>query len=464
MSVSVASGVAPRWTLRPGVYRATTPSGDLMLAAWPHSQLLGRAEPAVLALLGALAEGPVTLSALLDATEPGDRAVLSATVDRLRAGGWLSKVVADSGRELYTVIPVATPVEAPVPAGDLALSRFAVLRTTADGLVLEAPGSWCDIRLHDPAVAALIADPSGDAGLSAGAAGQLRADLAAAGMLVTKDAPEPFEHRQWSGHELWFHERSRLGNRGWFGASFGGTFWARGAHEPPPARPECYPGAAIDLARPDLAALCRTDPTLTTVLEERESIRDHDDDNPITIDQLGEFLYRCARVRMIRLIEGFEYASKPYPGGGSAYELEVYPIVRLAAGLTAGMYHYDAHDHQLRLVQHAAHSSVRRLLKVATESSVTKSPPQVLFAISARVGRILWKYEAMGYALILKHVGVLQQTMYTVATAMNLAPCAIGSGDDLAFISATGRDRFTECSVGEFMVGSRREEPLAWQL
>ncbi|GGS80302.1 SagB/ThcOx family dehydrogenase [Klebsiella pneumoniae subsp. pneumoniae] len=456
MSVQADSVVAHRWALRSGVYRATAANGDLMLAAWPHTAMLGHASPQLLALLDALAEGPVPVD------EPG----MSATLDRLRAGGWLSRTVSCAGRDLYTVTPLAAPTEAPAPAGELRLSRFAVLRNTPEGLVLEMPGSWCDIRVHDPAVAALLADPSGDAGLPADAAAAVRADLVAAGMLVAEEEErEPFERRQWSTHELWFHERSRLGNRGWFGgAHFGGTFWARGVHEPPPARPSPYPGEAVPLARPDLATLRRTDPTLTTVLEDRESVRDHDDDAPITAEQLGEFLYRCARVRLLRTIEGFEYSSKPYPGGGSAYELEVYPIVRLAADLTAGMYHYDAHDHLLRPVQPLGHPSVRRLLKVATESSVTKAPPQVLLVISARVGRIMWKYEAMGYALMLKHVGVLQQTMYAVATAMGLAPCALGSGDDLAFTGATDRDRLTECAVGEFMIGSRRKELATWQL
>jgi hypothetical protein len=57
--------------------------------------------------------------------------------------------------------------------------------------------------------------------------------------------------------------------------------------------------------------------------------------------------------------------------------------------------------------------------------------------------------------LILKHVGVLYQTMYCVATAMNLAPCALGGGDSLAFTEATGRDPLEEPCVGEFLLGSR---------
>ena len=54
---------------------------------------------------------------------------------------------------------------------------------------------------------------------------------------------------------------------------------------------------------------------------------------------LGELLYRSARTRA-SVREGLP--SKPYPSGGSLYELEVYPIVRVADGLAPGMYHYDS--------------------------------------------------------------------------------------------------------------------------
>lgn len=61
----------------------------------------------------------------------------------------------------------------------------------------------------------------------------------------------------------------------------------------------------------------------------------------------------------------------------------------------------------------------------------------------------------MAYATTLKNVGVLYQTMYLVATAMGLAPCALGGGDSDRFAAAVGSDYYTETSVGEFLLGSR---------
>ena len=83
--------------------------------------------------------------------------------------------------------------------------------------------------------------------------------------------------------------------------------------------------------------------------------------------------------------------------------------------------------------------------------------PQVLLVITARFQRIQWKYQSMAYALILKNVGALYQTMYLVATAMGLAPTALGGGHSDLFATAAGLDYLAETSVGEFMLGSGRD-------
>jgi len=60
----------------------------------------------------------------------------------------------------------------------------------------------------------------------------------------------------------------------------------------------------------------------------------------------------------------------------------------------------------------------------------------------------------------LKHVGVLFQTMYLAATAMGLAPCALGGGDADLFARAASTDYRAETSVGEFLLASQRREPM----
>ncbi|MEP0884031.1 nitroreductase family protein [Trichocoleus sp. ST-U3] len=80
--------------------------------------------------------------------------------------------------------------------------------------------------------------------------------------------------------------------------------------------------------------------------------------------------------------------------------------------------------------------------------------PQVLIVITARFQHLARKYESIAYAVRLKHVGASCQTMYLVATAMNLAPC---SGDSNLFAKGAGYNYYAETSVGDFVLGSRQQ-------
>jgi len=469
MSSATLTACAELLSMRPGVFSATGPNGDLYLATWRHAESLGQLSAGVHTVLRCLAdpEREHTHAELVAIAEEQDGDLgadgVARLLDQVRAAGWLRITVSYQGRALYTLESLRPPPPPPQEVAvesSLVLSRFALLRRDDEGLLLESPRAWCDIRVHDPAVVSILgglADPRAGAppeSLPARARQRVIHDLCWAQMAVPTPNTEDteFRLRQWSPHELWFHARSRMGPHAGSGDNYAGTFWAKGRFDPLPARPEPFAGPALDLYRPDLQALRRTDPTLTTVLEDRRTIRTGDENNPITAQQLGEFLHRCARIRGTIVDDGVEYTSRPYPSGGGVYELEVYPLVRHAADLEPGLYHYDSHEHQLRLVRQASHPAVRRLLR---SNMPLGRPPQILMVISARVGRVMWKYEAMAYALFLKHAGVLYQTMYCVATAMGLAPCGLGAGDAEAFTQATGRDPLEECGVAEFALSSR---------
>jgi SagB-type dehydrogenase family enzyme len=83
--------------------------------------------------------------------------------------------------------------------------------------------------------------------------------------------------------------------------------------------------------------------------------------------------------------------------------------------------------------------------------------PDVLVTLAARFQRFAWKYEGMAYRVMLLNAGVVIQTMYLVATAMGLAPCALGTGDSTTFATAAGLDPIAETSIAEFALsGARR--------
>ncbi len=196
-------------------------------------------------------------------------------------------------------------------------------------------------------------------------------------------------------------------------------------------------------------------------MERRRSLRAYDD-RPITAGQLGEFLYRVGRVRERRDVGlatpagpvRMEFVSRPYPSGGALYELEFYAAVNACAGLAAGLYHYDAVRHRLGRLSGRTDAVAHLLADAAASADVPAGRLQVVIVLSARFQRLAWKYASIAYALILKHVGVVYQTMYLTATAMGLAPCALGGGDADLFARAAGTDYYAETSVGEFLLGA----------
>jgi SagB-type dehydrogenase family enzyme len=404
-------------------------------------------------------------------------------LERLGRRGLLHHSAHVNGTRLATLVAVsssfaAKPARA-VPGRHYAFSRFAYLRRARGKAVLESPLAHARVILDDCRAAALVgvlaASPSATVEELTGRVATLPRDavtgiltlLLRAGLLGEagtegSGADEDSALQTWEFHDLLFHARSRMGRSD---APYGGTYRLAGRVGPPPALKPVPGGETQELYRPDLARLERDDPPLARVLERRRSARDLDAEHPITDRQLGEFLFRVARVKdrwQTEVATGgspvrMDFASRPYPAGGSLYELELYAAVNGCANLRPGLYHYDPSGHRLtRLCGPTA--EVGGLLRDAAESAgIPGDNLQVLLILAARFPRVAWKYESIAYALTLKHVGVVLQTMYLAATAMGLGPCALGGGDADLFARAAGTDYFAETSVGEFLLGSQRD-------
>ena len=355
------------------------------------------------------------------------------------------------------------------------LSRFAYLRREGTEAVLESPLAHARIVLKDGRAAALVVGLATAAtaeelaarsgGLSVEAVSGVLTLLLRAGILreVAADGrcseDEDPALQTWAFHDLLFHARSRQGRSD---APYGGTYRLVGRLPPPPALRSDVGGEVCELYRPDMDRLQREDPPLACVQERRRSVRTYDAAHPLTDRQLGEFLFRVARVRDrheqdVATPHGpvhMDFAARPYPAGGGLYELEVYAVVQACANLARGLYYYDPVRHCL--IRRCGWSAdVAALVRDAAESTGTAEDTlQVLLILAARIPRIAWKYESIAYALTLKHVGVVYQTMYLAATAMGLAPCAVGGGDADLFARAAGTDYCAETSVGEFLLGS----------
>jgi SagB-type dehydrogenase family enzyme len=147
----------------------------------------------------------------------------------------------------------------------------------------------------------------------------------------------------------------------------------------------------------------------------------------------------------------YEATQRPVAGGGAMHELELYLTVTHCTGLEPALYRYDPLDHALEWIA-APSADTQALLTGAMAAAGLEISPDVLITLAARFGRMAWKYEGMAYAAILKHVGVLYQQFYLMATALGLAPCALGAGDSDRFAAAAGTHYYEETSVGEFVL------------
>ena len=353
----------------------------------------------------------------------------------------------------------------------LVLSRFAYMRRRGNEMVLESPRAGASFKICNPTIATAIAVLStpqrikqlrrqeGFPGLELLALLVdcqilLRTDVAGDSGLQSTEGDDNLA--LWDFHDLLFHTRSTEGRHA---NPLGGLYPHAGIMPPLPAVRPGWPGKKIDL-RKFSATHAQTISPVAKVLHERHSTRGFDDRRPITRAEVARFLDNTARVRSrwshredlgdARPL--VTYAARPYPSAGASYELELYLAVDRCDGLARGFYHYDAGGHALVPIATRA-DELQALLTGAGFAMDAPAAPQILITIAARFGRMSWKYSALAYALILKDVGVLTQTLYLVATDMGLGGCAIGSFNIELFAKMTGIAFHVEGPVGQFALG-----------
>jgi SagB-type dehydrogenase family enzyme len=387
-----------------------------------------------------------------------------------------------SGQPLLSVVPLTmrsrfhpVPLAAGVP---FRLSVYACLRADGREYSIESPLSLHRVVLHRTAAMRLIAPLASPItpeaftaalSLAEPAAARVLEYLAAAGMVVGAQGAgnisvfaEDLDTAVvgWSPVEMMFHIRSTLGRHD---HNFGVTYPAGTTR---PVEPVVKPQASryIPLHAPRWEDLRRSDPPVVVAMEVRRSVRRYAG-SPITAAQLGDLLYRTARVRSLITAPGGQdppdvpargtpYSNRPYPSGGACYELELYLTVGSCTGLANGVYHYDPLGHRLEPVS-ADRAAADELLSAACMTAALDSPAQVLISMTARFRRLSWRYEGLAYRLVLMHVGVLMQNLYIACAAMGLAPCALDAVDIDVAARAFGADWRTEPCVGQFLVGGQ---------
>jgi SagB-type dehydrogenase family enzyme len=456
------------------------PDGNILAWFDGYSVELGKFSAAAAARANHLRAG-LALDSFSSGKNSTDQEI-DLLVRRLARSGLLEYRLGPQGGKDHIVIepqmPDYWPRTAKLGATDrIALSRFAYMRRRGNEMILESPRAGALFRIGDPSIAAVLASLAVPQTLNklrrqdSFPGVELFALLVDCRILFKIDAADSDGLRTdegddklvlWDFHDLLFHTHSTEGRQA---NPSGGLYPYADTMPPPPSVRATFPGTPIDLQQ-HLPPPSNAGSNALSLFRARHSTRDFDDNDPITIAELSQFLDNTARIKAhwehpADLGDGFgptiAYTVRPYPSGGSSYELELYLTVANCKGLDRGFYHYDADRHALVPI-----ATQPQDLEVQLEAAIiamdAPNAPQVLITIAARFDRISWKYSSIAYSLVLKNVGVLMQTLYLMATDMGLGGCAIGNNNIDRFARMTGTEFHVEGPVGQFALGRGRPE------
>ncbi len=344
-------------------------------------------------------------------------------------------VYADDGAvQLFVddVLLLATHgVEAAAEAPTRALSRFAYVQHSEAGVLLRSAVAPAVVTIHDTRVLAIVfaaADPADPL------AAAVWALIDAAGM--TSAADPAFAAWSFADALALFGDRSDT---------------------PPriPAPPFKPPMSDHALSLAHGAASSQPAGDLYALLRERRTRYRYDDTTPITREQLSAFLFMTARAQAEVAGALYDSTRRLYPAAGAAYELELYIVAPRCTDLARGLYHYDPAQHALEPLKIAAPDLEHLTTTAVTLTGRQVDLVQVLILITARLARINWKR----YALLLaeQNSGVLMQTFYLAAAALDLAPCALGSFPPHALDHAVALPVTDEPVIGGFLLGNLKK-------
>lgn len=488
------------WSLREDVLVEVDPEHDrlLVITRWGETRIDDVGDM-VRESLRRMSLGPIALENVLPPENPAGGSTLSSAAGQATESsrewarlGWVLDALSgsvvhtlglrDGQGPLLSAVPISRNASFRLPDVDqgqpVRLSRFAAMRASNGELLLESPLAGYQVTLHRPLASQVVTALSASTtprevaatlDVAKGVVSDIVAYLVGAGIVLLGEWKPGMrvarfaEDRdpsliRWSHHDLLFHSRSRMGR---YGGPSGAVFpYADTLPSPPPVKPAPV-GRRFELYRPVLSDLTAVDPPLTEVIEATRLCPELSE-RAVTADQIGELLFRAARIRSISpaMAGGettYEISDRPYLSNYGLHELELYLGLHRCVGLPKGIFHYDPGAHVLTLINNSE-PELNELLDLAKVAAGSTRRPPVLITMTARVARSSWMYGGIAYSMTLTHVGALQQTLCLVATAMGLAPCAPAIDPADAIDTALRLDWPEEIGVGEFFVGYRREQ------
>jgi SagB-type dehydrogenase family enzyme len=120
--------------------------------------------------------------------------------------------------------------------------------------------------------------------------------------------------------------------------------------------------------------------------------------------------------------EGIACIKRTSASAGGLHPIIAFPIVSDVEGVPPGVYHYNADDHSLALLEGTTREQAHELAAEFMCGQCYFGEAHVSFVLVARFNRNHWKYRRhpRAYAGILMDAAHLSQTLYLVAAELRL--------------------------------------------
>lgn len=169
---------------------------------------------------------------------------------------------------------------------------------------------------------------------------------------------------------------------------------------------------------------------------------------PVQLAELAAVLQYAQSITRDNVDTDFPRPFRVTPSGGALYPLELYVWARRVDGLPAGLYHYDARDHNLDVLGAVdlEHAFVQQDLVKAAAAAIL---------VSAIFFRSVFKYGERGYRFVLLEAGHVVQNALLAARGHDLAAVPVGGYVDREVDRAMGLDGLHESVVYCMLLGPR---------
>jgi putative peptide maturation dehydrogenase len=221
-----------------------------------------------------------------------------------------------------------------------------------------------------------------------------------------------------------------------------------------------------------LPARERLEPFYRT-LSERRTTRNFDVQRSMSLDDLDTVLrYVFGCHGYAGRAEGIACIKRTSASAGGLHPIVALPIISDVDGVAPGVYHYNADDHSLALLEGSTHEQARELAGEFMCGQRYFGQAHVSFVLAARFNRNHWKYRRhpRAYAGILMDAAHLSQTLYLVAAELGLGAyftLGINGRDIEAHLGLDGVERgvIAVCGCGPRSAHRSPLEPefASWQ-